>query len=138
MFIKASICRGAVALLAVVAIMPARADIAIIVNPSNPVAHMPNSQVAQFFVGGSTGMTPVEYTDGTPIRNDFCKKVLERTPAQVRAMWSRIIFSSGGKAPQEMKSAADVKKIVSQTPNAIGYIDKSEVDDSVKVVDVVQ
>jgi ABC-type phosphate transport system substrate-binding protein len=37
-----------------------------------------------------------------------------------------------------MKSAADVKKIVSQTPNAIGYIDKSEVDDSVKVVDVVQ
>jgi ABC-type phosphate transport system substrate-binding protein len=53
-------------------------------------------------------------------------------------MWARIVFSSAGKPPQELKSGADVKKVISQTPNAIGYIEKSEVDDSVKVIAVVE
>lgn len=138
MSMKSGVCQGAFALLAVFSIVPARAEIAIIVNPGNPVTHMENSQVAQFFVGGSTSLKPVEYTDSAPIRAEFCKKVLERTPSQVRAMWARIVFSSAGKAPQELKSGADVKKAVSQSPNAIGYIEKSEVDDSVKVIAVVE
>ncbi|WP_229503727.1 hypothetical protein [Massilia putida] len=138
MFMKSSLCHGAFALLAIFAIAPAQAEIAIVVNPNNPVTHMDHSQVAQFFIGGSNNLKPVEYTDSAPIRAEFCKKVLERTPSQVRAMWARIVFSSAGKAPQELKSGADVKKVISQSPNAIGYIEKSEVDDSVKVIAVVE
>ena len=77
---------------------------------------------------------PVEQTEDSPVRAEFYKKVLEKEPSQVKAIWSKIVFSGKGKAPKEYKSSAEVKKVVSENPNAIGYIEKSAADDSVKVV----
>jgi ABC-type phosphate transport system substrate-binding protein len=117
--------------------LPAAAEIAIIVNPQNPATRMLGSQAAQFFLGGSTMFAPVEQPESAPIRSEFYKKVLEKEPAQVKAIWSKLLFTGKVKAPQEGKSSAEVKKLVSQSTNAIGYIEKSEVDDSVKVVAII-
>jgi ABC-type phosphate transport system substrate-binding protein len=117
---------------------PALAEIAVIVNPKNPATRMFSEQAGQFFIGKSALFTPIEYTDGTAIRNEFYTKVLQKEPAQVKAIWSKLIFTGKGTAPQEFKSAADVKKAVAADTNAIGYIDKSAVDDTVKVILTVQ
>lgn len=117
---------------------PACAELVIIVNPQNPATRMFPSQAAQFFLGGSVLFTPVEQAEGSPIRAEFYKKVLEKEPAQVQGIWSKIVFTGKGKAPKEYKSSAEVKKAVGASVNAIGYIEKSEVDDSVKVVATVQ
>jgi ABC-type phosphate transport system substrate-binding protein len=100
----------------------------------NPATKMYASQAAQFFLGGSVQFTPVEQAENSAIRAEFYKKVLEREPGQVQAIWSKIIFSGKGKPPKECKSSAEVKKIISENVNAIGYIEKSAVDDSVKVI----
>ena len=71
------------------------------------------------------------------MRAEFYKKVLDKDPAQVQAIWSKLLFTGKAKAPKEFKSSAEVKKYVSETPNAMGYIEKSAVDDSVKVVAIV-
>ena len=113
---------------------PAWAELVIIVNPQNPATRMFPSQAAQFFLGGSVLFTPIEQPEGSPLRAEFCKKVLEKTPAQVEAIWSKIVFTAKGKAPKEYKTSAEIKKAVSDNVNAIGYIEKSAVDDSVKVV----
>jgi ABC-type phosphate transport system substrate-binding protein len=118
--------------------IPARAELVIVVNPQNPATRMFPSQAAQFFLGGSVMFVPVEQAEGSPIREEFYKKVLEKEPAQVQAIWSKIVFTGKGKPPKVMKSSADVKKAVSESVNAIGYIEKSAVDDSVKVVATVQ
>jgi ABC-type phosphate transport system substrate-binding protein len=118
--------------------MPAAAELVIIVNPANPATRIFPSQAAQFFLGGSVLFTPVEQPPDSPIRAEFYKKVLEKEPAQVEAMWSKIAFTGKGKPPQEMKSSAEVKKAVAANPKAIGYIEKSAVDDTVKVVATVQ
>jgi ABC-type phosphate transport system substrate-binding protein len=123
-----------VALLMAAAAAPASAELVIIVNPQNPATRMFPSQAAQFFLGGSVLFTPVEQAEGSPIRAEFCKKVLEKSPAQVEAIWSKIVFAAKGKPPKEYKSSADVKKAVAENVNAIGYIDKSAVDDTVKVI----
>jgi ABC-type phosphate transport system substrate-binding protein len=115
-------------------IAPARAELVIIVNPQNPATRMFPSQAAQFFLGGSVLFTPVEQAEGSAIRAEFCKKVLEKTPDQVEAIWSKIVFAAKGKPPKQYKSSAEVKKAVAENPNAIGYIEKSAVDDTVKVV----
>lgn len=124
----------ALALLMAAAAAPASAELVIIVNPQNPATRMFPSQAAQFFLGGSVLFTPVEQAEGSPIRAEFCKKVLEKSPAQVEAIWSKIVFAAKGKPPKEYKSSADVKKAVAENVNAIGYIDKSAVDDTVKVI----
>ncbi len=121
----------------VLALCPARAELALIVNPNNPATRMFPSQAAQFFLGTSVMFQPIEQAEGSAIRAEFCKKVLEKEPAQVQAIWSKIVFTGKGKPPREFKTSAEVKKAVSETQNAIGYIEKSAVDDSVKVVALV-
>ena len=117
---------------------PACAELVIIVNPSNPASRMFPSQAAQFFLGGSVMFTPIEQAEGSPIRTEFYKKVLDKEPAQVQAIWSRIAFAGRGKPPMEAKNSAEVKKAVADNVKAIGYIEKSAVDDTVKVVATVQ
>ncbi len=115
----------------------ANAELAIIVNQQNPATKMFLSQIAQFYLGGSTLFSPVELPENSTTRADFYKKVLEKEPAQVQAIWSKLLFTGKAKAPKEFKTNAEVKKFVSENQNAIGYIDKSAVDDSVKVVALV-
>jgi ABC-type phosphate transport system substrate-binding protein len=114
------------------------AELVVIVNPKNPATRMFSEQAAQFFLGKSTLFTPIEYDDGVPIRNEFYSKVLQKDAAQVKTIWSKLVFTGKGTAPKEYKSAAEVKKAVAADVSAIGYIDKSAVDDSVKVILTVQ
>ncbi|MRV73369.1 hypothetical protein GJ700_16785 [Duganella sp. FT92W] len=113
---------------------PASAELVIIVNPQNPATRMFPSQAAQFFLGGSVQFAPVEQPENSAIRAEFYKKVLEKSPAQVEAIWSKLLFTGKIKAPKECKSSAEVKKTVSENVNAIGYIEKAAVDDTVKVI----
>lgn len=112
----------------------AQAETVVIVSAKNPATRMFSEQAAQFFLGKSTMFTPVDQADGSAIRNDFYKKVTDKDAAQVKAIWSKLVFTGKATAPKEYKSNADVKKAVADDPKAIGYIDKSAVDDSVKVI----
>jgi len=112
-------------------------EIVVIVNPKNPATRMFSEQAGQFFLGKSTLFTPVEHTDG-PLRIEFYKKVLDKDSTQVKAIWSKLVFTGKGMAPKEQASSAEVKKAVAADVSAIGYIEKSAVDDTVKVILTVQ
>ncbi|HEX7641912.1 MAG TPA: hypothetical protein VF798_04500 [Burkholderiaceae bacterium] len=114
--------------------MPARAELVVVVNPKSSAAAMNAEQVAQFFLGTSTAMKPIDQADGSAIRTEFYKKVADKEPSQVKAIWSKLVFTGKGKPPKELGSSADVKKAIEADPSAIGYIEKSAVDSSVKVV----
>jgi ABC-type phosphate transport system substrate-binding protein len=114
------------------------AEIAVIVNPKNPATRMFSEQAAQFFIGKSTLFTPVEHNEGSALRNEFNTKVLGKDSAQVKSIWSKLVFTGKGTAPKEYGSSAEVKKAVAADVSAIGYIEKSAVDDSVKVILTVQ
>jgi ABC-type phosphate transport system substrate-binding protein len=112
----------------------ASAEIAVIVNPKNAATRMFTEQAAQFFVGKSALFKPIEQADGSAIREEFYRKVLGKDNDQMKAIWSKIVFTGQGLAPKQFSSSANVKKAVAADVNAIGYIDKAEVDDSVKAI----
>ena len=114
--------------------MSAGAETVVIVNKANPATRMFSEQASQFFLGKSTMFTPVDQAEGSPIRADFYHKAADKDPAQVKAIWSKIVFTGKGTPPKEYSSNAEVKKAVAADPKAIGYIDKSAVDDTVKVI----
>ncbi|MGB9989374.1 hypothetical protein [Pseudoduganella rhizocola] len=119
--------------------LPAAAtELVVIVNPQNPATRMFNSQASQFFLGKSTMFTPVEHSESSPIRAEFYRKVLEKDASQVKALWSKLVLTGKAAAPREYASSAEVKKAVAASPNAIGYIEKAAVDETVKVVLTVQ
>ena len=117
------------------AALPAAAETVVIVSPKNPASRMFSEQAAQFFLGKSGQFTPVDQAEGSAIRTDFYKKISNMDASQVKAGWLKLVFTGKVTAePKEYKSNADVKKAVADDPKAIGYIDKSAVDDTVKVI----
>ena len=116
------------------------AQVAVVVSPKSPVAAMTADQVSGIFLGKSntlpTGGTavPTDQPDSAAVRELFYTKVTGKSTAQVKAAWSRLVFSGKATPPKELASSADVKKFVASNPDAIGYIEKSAVDSSVKVV----
>ena len=122
------------ALSTVVPAVPAMAEVVVVVNPKSAAGAMTNEQVAQFFLGKSTAMTPIDQPENAPVRAEFYKKVADKEPSQAKALWSKLVFTGKATLPREVASSADVKKAVAADPKAIGYIEKSAVDGTVKVV----
>jgi hypothetical protein len=91
-------------------------------------------QIANVYLGRSNELKPLDLPESNPVRQFFYKKATDRDAAQVKAVWSRITFTGQGKPPKELADAAAVKKAVAADPKAIGYILKSDVDASVKVI----
>ncbi len=122
----------------------ASAQVAVIVNPKSPMASMTPEQVAAVFLGKSntlpsgTTAVPADLPESAAVREQFYSKAAGKTGAQVKATWARLTFSGKATPPKELTSAADVKKFVANNPDAIGYIEKSAVDSTVKVVLIVE
>jgi ABC-type phosphate transport system substrate-binding protein len=118
----------------------ARADVVVIVNPRSAAATMTAEQVSGIFLGKTptlpSGATAamVDQPEGSPIYEQFYRGVSGKTPAQVKAVWSRLTFSGKAVPPVSVASSAEVKKFVAANPDAIGYIDRAAVDATVKVV----
>jgi ABC-type phosphate transport system substrate-binding protein len=114
--------------------LPAMAEVVVVVNPKAAESSMTKDQVAQFFLGKSTSMSPVDQPESAPIRAEFYKKVTDKEASQVKALWSKLVFTGKATMPKEAADSAAVKKMVASDPKAIGYIEKSAVDASVKVI----
>ncbi|MBN8503548.1 MAG: hypothetical protein J0L58_03665 [Burkholderiales bacterium] len=118
----------------------AQAQVVVIVNPSSSTSTLNADQVANIYLGKSNSMpgggsaVPANLPETSPTRDAFFSKVTGKQSAQVKAIWSRLVFSGKAAPPKEFASTAEVKKFVSSTPDAIGYIEKSAADSSVKVV----
>lgn len=111
----------------------ASAEVVVVVNPANADA-VSKDQIANVFLGKSTAFAPIDQADGSAVRGEFYKKVADKDAAQAKALWSKLVFTGKATPPKEVGSSADVKKAVAANPKAIGYIEKSAVDASVKVV----
>ncbi len=116
------------------------AQVAVVVGPKSPLTAMTAEQVGAIFLGkvntlpsGATAL-PTDLPDSLPVHDIFYTKVAGKSSAQVKAAWSRLVFSGKATPPKELASSAEVKKFVAANPDAIGYIEKSAVDSSVKVV----
>ena len=107
-------------------------DVVVIGNPA--AASLTKEQVADLFLGKAQGMKLIDQPNSSPVKAAFYEKATGHDLSQVKATWSRLIFTGKGQPPKEVADAAAVKKAVAADPKTIGYIQKSEVDSSVKVV----
>lgn len=111
------------------------ADPEIIVVIANPTApSLTKEQVADLFLGKNQGMKLLDQPNSAPVKAIFYQKVSGHDLSQVKATWARLIFTGKAQAPKEVSDGTAVKKAVASDPKAIGYIEKSELDPSVKVI----
>lgn len=110
----------------------ASAEVAVIVSAKSSASSLTADEISNIYLGKSTTMKPVD--NSTPVRSQFYSKVAGKDEAQVKAIWSKLVFTGKATPPKALPSNADVVKAVAADPNAIGYVEKSAVDDTVKVV----
>jgi ABC-type phosphate transport system substrate-binding protein len=120
--------------------LPAAADVVVIVSARSGATALTEDQAADIFLGKNTSLpgggqaVPVDQSEGSAVRDQFYSKVTGKTASQLKAYWSKQIFSGKGQAPKEAGDSAAVKALVASNPNIIGYIDKSTADATVKVL----
>jgi len=64
----------------------------------------------------------------------FYSAVIGKSVNEVRKQWTRLLLSGQASAPLKCPSDKIVKKVIAANPNAIGYIDTSALDDTVKEI----
>jgi ABC-type phosphate transport system substrate-binding protein len=116
------------------------ADVVAVVAASSPIDTLSKTQVIDIFLGKRTRFpdgsdaVPIDQTQGSVARDEFYLKLATMSPAQVQAFWSKIIFTGRGAPPRIASTVSELKKLLLANPNAIGYLDRSVLDSSFKVV----
>ena len=123
---------GALILALLLAASARAEEIVVIVNPASPP--LSKDQIADIYLARINTWTPIDQAVGSLIYTEFYKRATGRDAAQVKAIWSKILFTGRGVPPKQLLDSDAVKKAVAANPRAVGYIEKSAVDDSVKVV----
>jgi ABC-type phosphate transport system substrate-binding protein len=115
-------------------------DVVPVVSAKSPITALSPAQVADIFLGktnrfpdGSPAV-PLDLAEDSPERDRFYAQYTGKSPAQVKSHWAKIIFTGRGQPPRQVASARDMRKLVAENPNAIGYIDPGLVDASVRVL----
>ena len=113
------------------------ADVVVIVNKSN------DQPVEPAFVSKAFTGAVLSWPDGKPIAvHDHSDEAVRgklatligKTPANIKAAWASLMFSGKATPPKVAGGDAEVKAAVAANQGAIGYINASAVDSSVKVV----
>jgi ABC-type phosphate transport system substrate-binding protein len=119
---------------------PAEADVVAVVSANSAVTTLTKTQVTDIFLGKASRFpngalaVPIDQPEGTVARDEFYAKFTGKSAAQIKAFWSKIIFTGRGQPPKEVANSIEMKKRISESPSVIGYIEERMLDDSLKVV----
>jgi ABC-type phosphate transport system substrate-binding protein len=131
---------GAIGLVLSLAATSTTADVVAVVSAKSPVILLSKSQLADIFLGRVTRFpsgiqaVPIDQADGSVARDEFYLRLAGKSAAQLKAYWSKIIFTGRGQPPPAVANSDEVKRRVIANPAAIGYIESNKVDGSVRIV----
>jgi ABC-type phosphate transport system substrate-binding protein len=115
------------------------ASITVIVHPSNN-NDLNKSAITRLFLGKTkkfpdgTIAIPLNQDESKNITEEFNSKALKKSSSQLKAYWSKLVFTGKGTPPKNAEDNKAVLDIVAQNPNVIGYIRSDIVNDKVKAV----
>lgn len=115
------------------------AEIAVIVHPSNANA-VDEATISKIYLGreksfaDGSSVIPMSLTESAAASATFNEKVLKKSSSQLKAYWSKLVFTGKGTPPKEVASDDEMVKLVAGNPSLMGYVDAAKVDASVKVV----
>ena len=118
------------------------ADVVVVVSQQNPLTSLSRAQLADIHLGrlnrfphGGT-VVPIDQREGTEVRNAFYSDYLGQSPAQIKAHWSKLIFTGRGQPPRSVEDGAAMVEFIAENPRAIGYIDPDQVNSDLRIVSI--
>ena len=116
--------------------------LAVVVNKENPVTVIPLAEVQRIFrkqtrmwPHGET-VVPVDWDATSEIRQEFSRRVLNRTVREMAEFWVQQNITQGLTPPSTLKSSRAILRFVASVAGAIAYVPAADADETVKVIDV--
>ncbi|AKU13824.1 hypothetical protein AzCIB_3931 [Azoarcus sp. CIB] len=117
----------------------ALAQIVIVAGARSPLPELTLEQAEQFYLGRAhtlpdgSGLTLADLPPGQ-IRDQFYQQLTRKNANQIRAHWSRMVFTGRALPPQQAESVAQLRLWLASQPNLIGYMPAADADGRVKVL----
>ena len=118
----------------------AGAELVMIVNPSSGVDRLSRDEAVNIFLGRyrklPSGIVafPIDIGSDSAERRNFYHLLVRKDLPEVDAYWARLVFSGQTSPPLQAPDARTAVQLVASNRSAIAYVDRSAVNDSVKVV----
>lgn len=115
------------------------AGVDVIVHPSN-AANIDAVTVKKLFTGkaksfpGGERAIPISQSEGSDVSKEFNQKVVKKSASQLKAYWSKLVFTGKGTPPKAMDNDQQVIDLIAKNPNMIGIVKSGSAGDGVKVV----
>jgi len=135
--------RLAAALLWLLCMPAAPADVAVVVHPDSPLRSLNAREVSNLYLGrvrsvGVDGariaVTLFEQPADSALREAFFRALNGMAIRQVNAYWARLRYSGEVLPPSQLADSAAVVDAVARDRSAIGYVDARAVSPSVRTV----
>jgi ABC-type phosphate transport system substrate-binding protein len=118
----------------------ARAEPVVVVNARSGVERLSQDEVVNIFLGRyrklPTGVAalPVDQPEGSALRAEFYRRLVNKELNEINAYWSRLVFSGKTSPPKQTASTSEVVSILNGTAGSIAYIERSQVDSRFRIV----
>lgn len=115
------------------------AQIVVVAGAQSPLPVLTFTQAEQFYLGRALTLpdgvvvTLADLPAG-PIRDEFYQLLTHKNPSQIRAHWSRMVFTGRALPPQEAGSVAQLRQWLASQPNLVGYMPAAEADARVRIL----
>ena len=118
----------------------AHAELVVVAGPKSGIERLSRQDLVNVYMGrlrtlqaGSPAVA-FDLAADSPERADFYRLLVNKENADIKAYWSRLIFSGGARPPQTVSDAETLIRLLNQTPGAVGYLDRKQVDQRLRIV----
>ena len=118
----------------------ASADLVVVANPKSGIERMTKEEVIFVFLGrwrqlpSGLPAKPVDSPVDSSEHDAFYRQLVNKDSADIKAYWSRLMFSGSTRPPISTQSREEQIKVLASTPGAIGYMERSATDSRIKIV----
>ncbi len=98
------------------------ADISIVTSPKSPLKNITIEELANIYLKKIDSINGIKVIpiDNKDSYNEFCEKVIKKTPKELHAYWMREIYR-GDKQPPEKLSTSQIQHKIEENPKVISY-----------------
>jgi ABC-type phosphate transport system substrate-binding protein len=115
-------------------------DVVVVVSADSPLLALSRGELTDIFLGRTArfpdgrSAVPLDQRDGSSARAEFYSAYLGRSPAQIKAHWSKAIFTGRGSPPRAVPESSQLRARVASDPSSIGYLPRDQVDAALRIV----
>ncbi|MCK6411804.1 MAG: hypothetical protein L6Q55_05180 [Azonexus sp.] len=130
----------ALPLLLLLALSAAHAEMVVAVRADSEIGPLNKTELTHIFLGRYRQLAsgqqaePLDLPVASPEHAAFYEALLNKTSAEIRAYWARLVFTGRVAPPRTVDNSERLQEQLLANPRALGYLERTKLDRRLRVV----